>query len=35
MFGAVMHAPGDVRVQDRGDPRIDEPTDAIKLLLQP
>ena len=29
MLGAVMHAPGDVRVQDRGDPRIEEPTDAI------
>jgi threonine dehydrogenase-like Zn-dependent dehydrogenase len=29
MRGAVMHAPGDVRVEDRPDPRILEPTDAI------
>ena len=29
MRGAVMHAPGDVRVEDRQDPRILEPTDAI------
>jgi threonine dehydrogenase-like Zn-dependent dehydrogenase len=27
--GAVLHAPGDVRVEDRPDPRIEEPTDAI------
>jgi len=27
--GAVMHAPGDVRVEERGEPRIVEPTDAI------
>ncbi len=29
MRGAVMHAPGDVRVEDRPDPQILEPTDAI------
>lgn len=29
MRGVVMHAPGDIRVQDRPDPVIEEPTDAI------
>src|SRR3954467_2892684 len=29
MRGVVMHAPGDVRVEDRPDPRIEQPTDAI------
>ncbi|MFI9489507.1 zinc-dependent alcohol dehydrogenase family protein [Promicromonospora sp. NPDC052451] len=29
MRGVVMHAPGDVRVEDREDPAIVEPTDAI------
>ena len=29
MRGAVMHAPGDVRVQEREAPQIVEPTDAI------
>ncbi|MDL4816415.1 zinc-dependent alcohol dehydrogenase family protein [Actinomadura opuntiae] len=29
MRGVVMHAPGDVRVEDRDDPRIIEPTDAV------
>ena len=29
MRGVVMHAPGDVRVEDRQDPTILEPTDAI------
>ena len=29
MFGAVIHAPGDVRYQERPDPTIVEPTDAI------
>ncbi|HEX2577790.1 MAG TPA: zinc-dependent alcohol dehydrogenase family protein [Aquihabitans sp.] len=32
MRGAVMHAPGDVRVEDRPDPTIIEPTDAIIRL---
>src|SRR5215204_5547910 len=29
MKAAVMHAPGDVRVEERDDPQIIEPTDAI------
>ncbi|ANF31587.1 IMP dehydrogenase [Leifsonia xyli] len=29
MRGVVMYAPGDVRVEERPDPRIEEPTDAI------
>ncbi|MEV3921187.1 zinc-dependent alcohol dehydrogenase family protein [Actinomadura coerulea] len=29
MRGVVMHAPGDVRVEDRDDPRITRPTDAV------
>ncbi|GGP98915.1 threonine dehydrogenase-like Zn-dependent dehydrogenase [Actinomadura coerulea] len=29
MRGVVMHAPGDVRVEDREDPRITKPTDAV------
>ncbi|MEU0484414.1 zinc-dependent alcohol dehydrogenase family protein [Streptosporangium sp. NPDC006013] len=29
MRGVVLHAPGDVRVEDRPDPTIIEPTDAI------
>ncbi|HYZ13065.1 MAG TPA: zinc-dependent alcohol dehydrogenase family protein [Actinomycetota bacterium] len=32
MRGAVMHGPGDVRVEDRADPNIVEPTDAIVRL---
>jgi threonine dehydrogenase-like Zn-dependent dehydrogenase len=32
MYGAVLHAPGDVRVEDRPDPQIVEPTDAIIRL---
>lgn len=32
MRGVVMHAAGDVRVEDRADPRIVEPTDAIVRL---
>ncbi|NNC14018.1 zinc-dependent alcohol dehydrogenase family protein [Planctomonas sp. JC2975] len=32
MRGVVMHAPGDVRVEDREDPQILEPTDAIIRL---
>ena len=32
MRGAVMHAPGDIRVEDRPDPKIIEPTDAIIRL---
>ena len=29
MRGVIMHSPGEVRVQDRDDPQIVEPTDAI------
>ncbi|MEV0824986.1 zinc-dependent alcohol dehydrogenase family protein [Nonomuraea rubra] len=29
MRGVVLHGPGDVRVEDRADPRIVQPTDAI------
>jgi threonine dehydrogenase-like Zn-dependent dehydrogenase len=29
MRGAVLHAPGDVRVEERDDPKIFRPTDAI------
>jgi len=32
MRGVVMHAPGDVRVEDRSDPDIVRPTDAIIRL---
>ncbi|MFL6125820.1 alcohol dehydrogenase catalytic domain-containing protein, partial [Actinophytocola sp.] len=32
MRGAVLHAPGDVRVEDREDPRIVAPTDAVIRL---
>ncbi|WP_129843527.1 zinc-dependent alcohol dehydrogenase family protein [Streptomyces sp. RFCAC02] len=32
MRGVVMHAPGDVRVEEREDPRIVEPTDAVIRL---
>src|SRR4029453_14581373 len=32
MRGAVLHAPGDVRVEERDDPKISEPTDAIIRL---
>ena len=29
MRGVLMYGPGDVRVEERPDPRIEEPTDAI------
>ena len=32
MRGAVLHAPGDVRVEDRPDPRIEHPADAVVRL---
>jgi threonine dehydrogenase-like Zn-dependent dehydrogenase len=32
MRGAVLHAPGDVRVEQRDDPTIVEPTDAVVRL---
>lgn len=34
MRGVVMHAPGDVRVEDRPDARIEEPTDAVIRVTQ-
>jgi threonine dehydrogenase-like Zn-dependent dehydrogenase len=30
--GAVLHAPGDVRVEERPDPGIEQPTDAVIRL---
>jgi threonine dehydrogenase-like Zn-dependent dehydrogenase len=32
MRGAVLYAPGDIRVEDRDDPKLTEPTDAIIRL---
>jgi threonine dehydrogenase-like Zn-dependent dehydrogenase len=32
MRGAVLHAPGDVRVEERPDPTIEQPTDAVIRL---
>ncbi len=32
MRGAVLYAPRDIRVEDRDDPRIEEPTDAVIRL---
>ncbi len=32
MRGVIMHGPGDVRVEEREDPRIIEPTDAVIRL---
>src|SRR4051794_19096078 len=32
MRGAILHAPGDIRVEQRDDPRIEQPTDAIIRL---
>src|SRR4051794_4564573 len=29
MRGAVLHAPGDIRVEQRPDPKIEKPTDAV------
>ncbi|SDO33222.1 zinc-dependent alcohol dehydrogenase family protein [Geodermatophilus sp. DSM 45219] len=33
MRGAVLHAPGDVRVDNRPDPTIEQPTDAVIRLV--
>src|SRR4051795_2565935 len=33
MRGVVLHAPGDVRVEERADPRIEQPTDALILVV--
>src|SRR3954463_15427387 len=32
MRGAVLHAPGDIRVEQRPDPKIEKPTDAVIKL---
>src|SRR3954449_7990292 len=32
MRGAVLHAPGDIRVEDRPDPTIEKPSDAVIRL---
>jgi threonine dehydrogenase-like Zn-dependent dehydrogenase len=32
MRGAVLHAPGDIRIEDRADPTIEKPTDAVIRL---
>jgi threonine dehydrogenase-like Zn-dependent dehydrogenase len=32
MRGAVLHAPGDIRIDDRPDPTIEKPTDAVIRL---
>ncbi len=32
MRGAVLHAPGDIRVEERADPKIIQPTDALIRL---
>src|SRR5213083_89893 len=32
MRGAMLYAPGDVRVEDRAEPRIEQPTDAVIKL---
>jgi threonine dehydrogenase-like Zn-dependent dehydrogenase len=32
MRGAVLHAPRDIRVEDRDDPKIEQPTDAVIRL---
>jgi len=33
MRGVIMHGPGDVRVEERADPRIEEPTDAVIRIV--
>ncbi|OEV04080.1 zinc-dependent alcohol dehydrogenase family protein [Streptomyces oceani] len=33
MRGVIMHGPGDVRVEERVDPRIQEPTDAVIKIV--
>ena len=32
MRGAILHAPRDIRVEDRDDPTIEKPTDAVIRL---
>lgn len=33
MRGVVMHGPGDVRVEEREDPQVQEPTDAVLRIV--
>ncbi|MEQ6896076.1 zinc-dependent alcohol dehydrogenase family protein [Microbacterium sp. KR10-403] len=33
MYGAVIHAPGDVRYEERPDPTIEKPTDAVIRMI--
>jgi threonine dehydrogenase-like Zn-dependent dehydrogenase len=33
MLGAMLYAPGDIRVEDRPDPKIEQPTDAVLRLV--
>jgi hypothetical protein len=33
MRGAVIHAPGDVRVEQRDDPKVIKPTDVVIRLV--
>jgi threonine dehydrogenase-like Zn-dependent dehydrogenase len=33
MRSTVLHAPGDVRVEDRSQPTIEQPTDAVIRLV--
>ncbi|WP_417563282.1 zinc-dependent alcohol dehydrogenase family protein [Microbacterium sp.] len=33
MYGAVIHAPGDVRYEQRDDPRIEQPGDAVIRMI--
>lgn len=33
MRGVVLHAPSDIRVEDRPDPVIERPTDAIVRMV--
>ncbi|WP_308492363.1 zinc-dependent alcohol dehydrogenase family protein [Microbacterium terrisoli] len=33
MYGAIMHAPGDVRYEQRPDPQIEEPGDVVIRML--
>lgn len=35
MRATIMHAPGDVSVDERDKPTLQQPTDAIKVPLRP
>jgi threonine dehydrogenase-like Zn-dependent dehydrogenase len=34
MKAAVFHGPGDIRIEDVPDPRIEDPTDAIVRITR-